>query len=120
MLNKAIDFVLSQQKQDGLLASGHYNMQMYEHGISSTMLAQAFNIVDDARKARIEKALTRSTQLILDAQRTRHGQPKTMPHTGGWRYSKTSEDSDLSVTSWQLMALHGCSRLRYEGARRSP
>ena len=37
------------------------------------------------------------------------GQPRTLPrsadHAGGWRYQPSSNDSDISVTGWQLMAL---------------
>jgi len=108
-INKAIDYVLSQQKSDGLLSANNGNAGMYEHGISTAMLAESCSLVDDARKARIEKAVALGAKLILDAQKPR-GKPKSMPHTGGWRYSQRSEDSDISVTGWQLEALRGASR----------
>ena len=108
-LNKAIDFVLSQQKDDGLLAGNNGNAQMYEHGISTAMLSETFGMVDDNRKARIEKAIAKSAKLILDAQRPHNGAPKGMPYTGGWRYTKNSEDADISVTGWQLMGLRGAA-----------
>jgi hypothetical protein len=44
-------------------------------------------------------------KLILDAQKTQ----KDPQNTGGWRYQKTSPDSDISVTGWQLMALRGAA-----------
>jgi len=34
-----------------------------------------------------------------------------MPYTGGWRYQKASEDADISVTGWQLMALRGAKNI---------
>jgi hypothetical protein len=108
-INKAIDFVLSQQKDDGLLAGNNGNAQMYEHGISTAMLSEAFGMVDDNRKAKIEKALAKSAKLILDAQRPHDGKPKNMPYTGGWRYTKMSDDADISVTGWQLMGLRGAA-----------
>ena len=108
-LTKAIDFVLTQQKEDGLLAGNNGNAQMYEHGISTAMLSECFGMVDDARKAKIQKALAKSAQLILAAQRPHDNKPKNMPYTGGWRYTKASEDADISVTGWQLMGLRGAA-----------
>ncbi len=31
--------------------------------------------------------------------------PKGPDHVGGWRYNPTSNDSDLSLTGWSIMAL---------------
>ena len=47
--------------------------------------------------ARLENAI----QVILDAQK----QPKDARNQGGWRYERNSNDSDLSVSVWQVMAL---------------
>ena len=46
---------------------------------------------------RCQKAIN----LILSAQR----QSKRVQDRGGWRYTPNSNDSDLSVSVWQLMAL---------------
>ncbi len=35
--------------------------------------------------------------------------PKSGEAQGGWRYTPTSRDSDLSVSGWQLMALRGAA-----------
>lgn len=109
VINKAIDYVLSCQGEKGLISKGeHGNAAMYEHGISTSMLSEAFGMVDDTRKQRIEKALARAVQLILDAQHP-GGKEKPMPHTGGWRYQPTQADADISVSGWQLMALRGAA-----------
>ncbi len=105
LLNKAIDYVLAQQQEDGLISNGQGNAAMYEHGISTAMLTEAYGMVDDARKARIDKAIARSVSLILAAQKVK----KDANNGGGWRYQKASSDSDISVTGWQLMALRGAA-----------
>jgi hypothetical protein len=78
---------------------------MYDHGISTVMLGEVCGMADDGRKRRIDKALARAVRLILDAQRV----PKASGFAGGWRYTPTAADSDLSVTGWQLMALRAAA-----------
>jgi hypothetical protein len=106
VLNKGIDYVLSVQKEEGLLSRGG-NASMYEHGISTAMLGEAYGMVDDARKAKIEKSLAKAVKLILDAQKL---ETKTgAEHRGGWRYTPDARDSDISVTGWQLMGLRSAA-----------
>jgi len=107
-LDKAIDFVLDRQKENGLLARDDTNAEMYEHGISTVMLAEVYGMVDDARRARIDHALAKSVKLVLDAQQPA-GHPKDGPHRGGWRYRPDASDADISCTGWQLMALRGAA-----------
>jgi hypothetical protein len=105
-INKAIDYVLEKQQPDGLLSANAYgNASMYEHGICCAMLGEAFGMVDDARKNKIEKALAKAVKLTLDAQAVR----KDPVHQGGWRYQRSSPDADISVTGWQLMALRAAA-----------
>lgn len=112
VLNKAIDFVLTCQQPNGLISANAGNATMYEHGISTVMLSEVYGMTgsddDDPRRQRIARALSKSVKLILDAQHP-NNQSKAMPYTGGWRYSPTSPDADLSVTGWQLMALRGAA-----------
>lgn len=108
LLNKTIDFVLDCQQESGLLSKAQGgNAVMYEHGISTVMLSETFGMVDDARRTRIERALSKSVKLILDAQRP--GKKSQPIYEGGWRYTTEAPDSDLSCTGWQLMALRGAA-----------
>jgi hypothetical protein len=107
-INSAIDYVLASQQLEGpkkgLIARDEGSAMMYEHGISTVMLAEVYGMVDDGRRAKIDRALALATQLIIDSQLAE----KTNPHDeGGWRYALNSPDADISVTSWQLMALRG-------------
>jgi len=74
---------------------------MYEHGISTLMLAEAAEKLEGAGEQRVRGALDKAVKLILRAQNVE----KAGQHRGGWRYLPTSRDSDLSVTSWQVLAL---------------
>ena len=109
MMYKSIDYVLESQQADGLVSRhANGNHVMYEHGIATVMLAECYGMVDDARRARIGKALAKSADVILKAQ-LYNEQPKNMPYTGGWRYQVSSADADISVTGWQMMALRGAA-----------
>jgi hypothetical protein len=101
-INLAIDYVVAHQMPNGLLSAS--NGTMYDHGVSTVMLCEAFGMVDETRKPRLEAAIAKAAKVILDAQKIPQG-----PHQGGWRYQINSADADISVTGWQLMALRGAA-----------
>lgn len=71
---------------------GRYSSNMYEHGIATIAMCEAYGLTKDPRlMASAQKALN----FITFAQD---------PAGGGWRYSP-KEPGDTSVTGWQLMAL---------------
>ena len=97
-----IRYVLKNQKENGLLVSNTSHGPMYCHGISTLMLAEVVGMAaDDAPAAEARLALARAVYLIIKAQRV----SKNSENAGGWRYQPNSNDSDLSVTGWQLVAL---------------
>ncbi|HEX4178416.1 MAG TPA: hypothetical protein VHY57_08255, partial [Rhizomicrobium sp.] len=57
VINKAIDYILDSQKPTGIISRNPPGNVMYEHGISTVMLAEAYGMVDDNRRARIDQAL---------------------------------------------------------------
>jgi len=52
----------------------------------------------------------RSLAVILQAQKV----PKRPWEMGGWRYTPYLAESDLSVTSWQLLVLHTAKQCGYD------
>lgn len=101
-ISKGLGWVLGQQHENGLMVgrdSSHG--PMYSHGITTLMLAEISGMVREDQADNCRKALERAVRLIVDAQ----NHPRPIQHQGGWRYQPTSEDSDLSVTAWQLLAL---------------
>jgi hypothetical protein len=101
-IERGIRYVLDHQRPNGVIASNSSNGPMYCHGISTLMLAEVVGMTDDPEVAdQVRAVLVRAVKLILAAQ----DRPKSREHTGGWRYQPTSDDSDISVSGWQLMAL---------------
>lgn len=101
-LTKGIAWILGQQHESGLLA-GRDNSHgpMYAHGITTLMLAEASGMVGALHAEPCRKALESAVRLIVESQ----NHPRSQDQSGGWRYQPRSEDSDLSVTAWQLLAL---------------
>lgn len=95
-INKSIDAVLALQQENGFFPA-----QMYSHGIATLMLSEVSGMVDPNRQKRIDKAFPLAMKLILAAQKC----TKPEPMRGGWRYTPSSGDSDISCTGWQLMGL---------------
>jgi hypothetical protein len=101
-IERGIRYVLMHQKPDGMLVSNTSHGPMYCHGISTLMLAEVVGMTAaDALAADVRAALAKAVDVILKAQDC----PKGPEHAGGWRYQPNSNDSDLSVTGWQIMAL---------------
>ena len=103
-LQRALEYVLHADRQD---EKGYFGSKdgarMYGHGIITLMLAEALGTgIDDNQDATIRKRLQNAIDLILRAQAIKKNDKK---HEGGWRYNPNSTDSDLSVVSWQLIAL---------------
>lgn len=117
-LRKCLDYVLSrvERRPDHLpgYLGGPHNGRMYAHAIATLFLCECSGMVDPERQSRIDAMLPRAVKIILDAQ----NHPKDDPsHEGGWRYTPTSRDSDLSCSGWALMALKSA---RLNGAQVPP
>lgn len=102
-VRRALDFVLQPDRQDN---KGYYGnrdgSRMYGHGIVSLMLTEMNGMGADAEQdALIFQRCQRAIDLTLSAQ----SQPKNVRYQGGWRYTPNSNDADLSISVWQLMAL---------------
>jgi hypothetical protein len=102
-MHSAINFVLDRKHQDtkGYLG-GRDGSRMYGHGITTLMLTEILGMgANLEQNAKIHTALSDAIELILAAQKV----AKSEKLRGGWRYTPSSHDSDLSVSVWQLMAL---------------
>ena len=101
-LNRGIDAIIGLQARDGLIGSAS-NGVMYEHGICTVALCEAYGMLDERRQNLAKNAISKAVRVILDAQRV----AKSADDQGGWRYTPQAHDSDISVSGWQLMALRG-------------
>lgn len=100
-IDRGIAFVLNHQNPNGMLVAKRGRGPMYDHGISTLMLAEVAGMTNKEQATQTRKALEKAVLLILQAQKVR----KPAHDAGGWRYQHNSQDSDLSVTAWQLLAL---------------
>ena len=88
---KGIDYILSQSQPSGLLGKGA-DGGMYQHGLATICLAEAWGQTQDKR---IYDKLKKAIDLIV----------RTQNDKGGWRYEPRVSDADLSVTVFELLAL---------------
>lgn len=119
ILDAGIDYVLQCQKGNGLLAragatdTATGKTANYNHAISGLMLTEAYGMTDRARAAKLKPAILRA----LDFTRSNQAIQKSDPgDQGGWRYLSENglDDSDLSVTSWQLMFLRSARNAEFD------
>jgi hypothetical protein len=101
---RALDFVLQEKRQD---AQGYYGnadgSRMYGHGIITLMLTEMLGMgANEQQDHLVHEKCQKAINLILNAQQVRKHTPS---HRGGWRYTPDAQDSDLSVSVWQVMAL---------------
>ena len=104
-INRGIDYVLSQQLDNGLLISkdraGRATGMMYSHSIATLLLCEVSGMVDADRQQLIDQVLPKALLVLLQSQKV----PKSDDHLGGWRYTPGTTVSDLSLTGWAIMAL---------------
>ena len=122
-IDRGIDYLLSCQQSNGLIARGRlptkwelHNLghtAIYNHAIGALALSESYGITDGERAPRIRAAVGRAIRFTLNQQRAR----KELPHDrGGWRYLRRHDaaDSDLSVTGWQIMFLRSAKNAGFE------
>ncbi len=99
-LRRAILYLVGQVESGNGYVGGDGG-RMYGQGIVTLALSEAYGMLrgEDANLA-VRNALFKCRDLIIGSQITTKG-----VHEGGWRYLPGSKDADLSVTSWQILAL---------------
>jgi len=109
VVTRAMRYVQASMTPDGYV--GTRGDSMYVHAICTLFGLSYLGMSENPEE---EKELAawcrRSIDLIVEAQKVR----KRPSEQGGWRYSPYSDDSDLSVTSWQLLVLHAARQCGYE------
>ena len=92
-VSHGLQYLLSVQQENGALhARSSRQAGMYVHALGTIALADAYALTGDTV---LEEPAQRAVNYLVNAQHP----------AGGWRY-QPGEPGDLSVTGWQLMALH--------------
>ena len=102
VIDQGINWVLNHQLPNGYITVP--GGTMYDQGISTVMLSEAYGVANPTLRKRIGKVLSKAVGLILAAQKNTRG-----TYAGGWRYQPSAADADISCTGWQLMALRGAA-----------
>jgi hypothetical protein len=130
-IEKAIKYITNCQKPNGLVAlvapMGDQltrnvsrtigGTALYNHGISSLALSEAYSSTDETTSEEIEKIIQRSIATTLEMQRW----PKIRKEDkGGWRYldllytDGEPVDSNLSNSVWQLLFLRSAKNAGFD------
>ena len=123
-ISKAIDFVISCQQDDGLLCKRAVGPVMqpgtpshtasYYHPLAGLMLAETFGMAAGQQSKKIRDAIDKAITCSLKLQTQPH--KRRAEDEGGWRYVRrwAGGDSDLSVTSWELMFLRSARNAGFD------
>jgi hypothetical protein len=126
-LERATEYVINCQKANGLVTLvGPDDPEIarnvvhdigetaaYNHAISSLMLSEVYGSSKGDRSAHLKKSISKSIAATLKMQRW----PKERPiDRGGWRYLDdfNEQDSDLSITGWELMFLRSARNAGFD------
>ena len=128
-LAKAVDFIVEQQKDNGLLStigpsgpvvkgSGNFSHDeyvagAYNHAIAGLALSEAYGATGALNDEKLRISIERAVEFSLKQQRW----PQfTQTDEGGWRYLHTfaGTDADLPVTGWQIMLLRSAKNAGFK------
>ena len=102
-------YVLSRQAPDGYFGQGDAS-GMYIHAICTVFTLSCLGMTGDPElEVALAQRCGQAVRVIVEAQQVR----REPTERGGWRYTPYTAESDLSVTSWQLLALHAARQCGY-------
>ncbi len=115
-IDRAVEYVLSTQRPDGLLAVSPTNRSgrpNYNHAIAGLMLGEVYGMTTGDLNDRIRRAIPRALEFSRMRQTRRKRHPRD---NGGWRYIRPygPNDSDLTATSWQLMFYRSAKNAEFD------
>lgn len=106
----ALKHVTSTMASDGYVGQGDQS-GMYIHAISTLFVLSCYGMQsDEALDPELASWCRRSLDVIFRAQQA----SKSFTERGGWRYEPFGEQSDVSVTCWQLLVLHTARQAGFE------
>ncbi|HTS19481.1 MAG TPA: prenyltransferase/squalene oxidase repeat-containing protein [Verrucomicrobiae bacterium] len=100
VIGKALEYLASHVGSDGLISESSADyIGSDAQGMVTLAMAEAYRVTPSPA---LRDPLERSVRAIIRAQSA----PKAREqHVGGWRYRPTSDDADVSVTGWMILAL---------------
>ena len=120
-IERAIDYVLSGQHEDGMFSferpepsyvtHGASHNVNYNQGIAGLLLCEVYGMTTPERDNQIKKAIQKGLDYCIQAQ------SRLPSHDGSWGYDPPNDDvhvTDLSVVSWNLMFLRGAKNIGFD------
>ena len=113
-LSRTVNYLLKSQQQDGLIARERQVYHAaYSHGIGALVIAELYGLTPLKDEAQHRQVIERAIKFTDH----RYSQPKaSADDEGGWRYLRRHavSDSDLSITSWNLMFLRSAKNSGFD------
>lgn len=110
VIDRAMTYVMNSMDPEGYLGQGDPS-GMYIHAICTLFGLSYLGTANDPEKEKeLAEWCRRSLETITEAQQV----PRPAIAQGGWRYTPYTTEADLSVTSWQLLALHAARQCGYQ------
>jgi hypothetical protein len=110
---KALEYILQNTTESGLIASDSSSGPMYGHGFATLFLGEVYGMTagggDSAQSQKLHEAIVKAVHLI----------EQTQNEEGGWRYNPVPYDADVSVTICQIMALRSARNAGIEVAKQT-
>ncbi|MDA1194299.1 MAG: hypothetical protein O2894_03875 [Planctomycetota bacterium] len=104
-LDRAVDFICDQvQPSSGYIAS--HGTRMYSHAFATLALAEVYGV---SRRDKVRDKLQEAVEFTVKSQN----------ETGGWRYVPFTNDSDMSVTVCQVVALRAARNVGIKVPRKT-
>jgi prenyltransferase/squalene oxidase-like repeat protein len=95
-VEKALGYVLSCVKEDGYITDN--GSRMYSHAFATLFLAEVYGMT---RRSDVREHLQEAIDLVVKSQNA----------SGSWRYVPYAQDSDMSITVCQVMALRAARNI---------
>jgi len=91
-----VDYLLRCVRADGMITAN--GTRMYSHAFATLFFAEVYGMTGDAE---VKRGLSRAVQFTWKCQNK----------AGGWRYLPFDQDSDMSITVCQVMALRAARNI---------
>jgi hypothetical protein len=127
VIDRGIDFVISQQRDDGLLYGSPTSMPStqwyqgshtatYNHAIAGLMLGEAYGMTEGERTKKLRPVIENAVNFARRIQRRPSPYPKD---AYAWRYYKhhgiaNKGEADLSVTGWYIMFYRSAKNAEFD------
>jgi hypothetical protein len=105
-VERALDYVIANAKPSGLLNMSIPQRDMYNHGLATFVLGQAYGMTNDRK---VGAALDKALRVIV----------QTQGPIGSWDYQARPQDGDLSLCVMQAKALRSATDSGFEIPRKT-